>query len=58
MCFLGNVEAELKNCPLINIICAYANSDQSYVIAFVMPNPKQLLALAKQRQVQGAWEEI
>lgn len=33
-------------------------SDQSYVISFVVPNQKQLMALAQQRQVRGSWEEI
>uniref|UniRef100_A0A672FEK0 long-chain-fatty-acid--CoA ligase n=1 Tax=Salarias fasciatus TaxID=181472 RepID=A0A672FEK0_SALFA len=55
---LGKVEAVLKNCPLIDNICAYANSDQSYVIGFVVPNHKQLTALAEQMQVRGSWEEI
>eukprot|EP00064_Thunnus_orientalis_P005790 superscaffoldBa00000583_g5804 len=55
---LGKVEAVLKNCPLIDNICAYANSDQSYVISFVVPNHKQLMALAEQREVRGTWEEI
>uniref|UniRef100_A0A4W6E6P4 long-chain-fatty-acid--CoA ligase n=1 Tax=Lates calcarifer TaxID=8187 RepID=A0A4W6E6P4_LATCA len=55
---LGKVEAVLKNCPLIDNICAYANSDQSYVISFVVPNHKQLMALAEQMQVRGTWEEI
>ncbi|XP_074545148.1 long-chain-fatty-acid--CoA ligase 3b [Halichoeres trimaculatus] len=55
---LGKVEAVLKNCPLIDNICAYANSDQSYVISFVVPNHKQLMVLAEQLQVKGTWEEI
>ncbi|KAM9349239.1 long-chain-fatty-acid--CoA ligase 3b [Symphorus nematophorus] len=55
---LGKVEAVLKNCSLIDNICAYANSDQSYVISFVVPNHKQLMALAEQMQVRGTWEEI
>lgn len=55
---LGKVEAVLKNCPLIDNICAYANSDQSYVISFVVPNQKQLMALAEQTQVKGTWEEL
>ena len=33
-------------------------SDQSYVISFVVPNHKQLMALAEQMQVRGTWEEI
>ncbi|XP_062843409.1 long-chain-fatty-acid--CoA ligase 3b [Trichomycterus rosablanca] len=55
---LGKVEAVLKNCPFIDNICAYANSDETYVISFVVPNQKQLLALAEQKQVRGPWEEI
>ncbi|XP_030629001.1 long-chain-fatty-acid--CoA ligase 3b [Chanos chanos] len=55
---LGKVEAALKNCPLIDNICAYANSDQSYVIGFVVPNQKQLMSLAEQCGVRGSWEEI
>uniref|UniRef100_A0A8C8JD92 long-chain-fatty-acid--CoA ligase n=1 Tax=Oncorhynchus tshawytscha TaxID=74940 RepID=A0A8C8JD92_ONCTS len=55
---LGKVEAMLKNCPFVDNICAYANSDQSYVIGFVVPNQKQLMALAEQRGLRGSWEEI
>ncbi|KAJ8280358.1 hypothetical protein GJAV_G00053590 [Gymnothorax javanicus] len=55
---LGKVEAALKNCPLVDNICAYANSDQSYVIGFVVPNQKQLLELAEQKKIRGSWEEI
>ncbi|KAK1168454.1 long-chain-fatty-acid--CoA ligase 3b [Acipenser oxyrinchus oxyrinchus] len=55
---LGKVEAVLKNCSLIDNICAYANSDQSYVIGFIVPNQKQLLALAELKKIRGTWEEI
>uniref|UniRef100_A0A8C6LKJ0 long-chain-fatty-acid--CoA ligase n=1 Tax=Nothobranchius furzeri TaxID=105023 RepID=A0A8C6LKJ0_NOTFU len=55
---LGKVEAVLKNCSLVDNICAYANSDQSYVISFVVPNHKQLMALAEKMQIKGSWEEI
>ncbi|KAI1893199.1 hypothetical protein AGOR_G00121240 [Albula goreensis] len=55
---LGKVEAVLKNCPLIDNICAYANSDQSYVIGFVVPNQRQLLALAEQKRIRGSWEQL
>lgn len=33
-------------------------SDQSYVISFVVPNHKQLMAMAEQKQVKGTFEEI
>lgn len=55
---LGKVEAILKNCPFIDNICAYANSDESYVIGFVVPNQKKLLALAEQHAIRGSWEEL
>uniref|UniRef100_A0A671M8D8 long-chain-fatty-acid--CoA ligase n=1 Tax=Sinocyclocheilus anshuiensis TaxID=1608454 RepID=A0A671M8D8_9TELE len=55
---LGKVEAVLKNCPLVDNICAYANSDESYVIGFVVPNQKQLRALAERKRVSGLWEEL
>ncbi|XP_051966236.1 fatty acid CoA ligase Acsl3-like [Xyrauchen texanus] len=55
---LGKVEAFLKNCPLIDNICAYANSDESFVIGFVVPNQKQLQALAERMCVRGSWEEL
>ncbi|XP_039975370.1 long-chain-fatty-acid--CoA ligase 4 [Xiphias gladius] len=55
---LGKVESALKNCSLVDNICAYANSDQNYVISFVVPNQKKLTELAKQRGIVGTWEEI
>uniref|UniRef100_A0A671M607 long-chain-fatty-acid--CoA ligase n=1 Tax=Sinocyclocheilus anshuiensis TaxID=1608454 RepID=A0A671M607_9TELE len=55
---LGKVEAVLKNCPLIDNICAYANSDESYVIGFVVPNQKQLTTLAEQKGIRGSLEEL
>lgn len=38
--------------------CFFVFSDQSYVISFVVPNHKQLMALAEQTQIKGTWEEI
>lgn len=55
---LGKVEALLKNCPLIDNICAYASSEETYVIGFVVPNQKQLQALAQEHGVRGSWEEL
>ncbi|XP_008276356.1 long-chain-fatty-acid--CoA ligase 4 [Stegastes partitus] len=55
---LGKVESALKSCTLIDNICAYANSDQNYVISFVVPNQKKLMELAKQRSIVGTFEEI
>ncbi|CAG06396.1 unnamed protein product, partial [Tetraodon nigroviridis] len=55
---LGKVEAVLKSCPLVDNICAYANSDESYVIGFVVPNQKRFLALAEEYGVRGSQEEL
>ncbi|XP_073216045.1 fatty acid CoA ligase Acsl3 isoform X4 [Lepidochelys kempii] len=55
---LGKVEAALKNLPLVDNICAYASSFQSYVIAFVVPNQKELTELARKKGFKGTWEEI
>ncbi|TNN38107.1 Long-chain-fatty-acid--CoA ligase 4 [Liparis tanakae] len=55
---LGKVECALKNCSIIDNICAYANSDQNYVISFVVPNQKRMTDLAKRRGILGEWEEI
>ncbi|NXS11592.1 ACSL4 ligase, partial [Neodrepanis coruscans] len=55
---LGKVEAALKNCSLIDNICAYAKSDQSYVISFVVPNQKKLTELAEQKGISGSWVDI
>uniref|UniRef100_A0A8C5CNU0 long-chain-fatty-acid--CoA ligase n=2 Tax=Gadus morhua TaxID=8049 RepID=A0A8C5CNU0_GADMO len=55
---LGKVEAVLKNCPLVDNICVYGNSEESYVIGFMVPNQKQLLELASKRGVRGSWEEL
>lgn len=33
-------------------------SDQNYVISFVVPNQKQLTALAHQKGIEGTWEQI
>uniref|UniRef100_A0A8C5PIC2 long-chain-fatty-acid--CoA ligase n=1 Tax=Leptobrachium leishanense TaxID=445787 RepID=A0A8C5PIC2_9ANUR len=55
---LGKVEAALKNLSLVDNICAYANSDQSYVIGFVVPNQKELLSIAQKKGIQGSFESL
>uniref|UniRef100_A0A8C6U7M8 long-chain-fatty-acid--CoA ligase n=1 Tax=Neogobius melanostomus TaxID=47308 RepID=A0A8C6U7M8_9GOBI len=55
---LGKVEAMLKNCSLVDNICAYANSDETYVIGFVVPNQKHFLALAEEYGVRGSLIEL
>ncbi|MEE6513006.1 hypothetical protein FKM82_020429 [Ascaphus truei] len=55
---LGKVESALKNLALVDNICAYANSDQSYVIGFVVANQKELVQLAEKKGVKGSWESL
>nr|XP_032836426.1 long-chain-fatty-acid--CoA ligase 4-like isoform X2 [Petromyzon marinus] len=55
---LGKVESALKSCALIDNICAYATSSQSYVISFVVPNKERLTSLAKQRGIVGTFEDL
>lgn len=55
---LGKVEAALKNIPLVDNICVYASSFQSYVIGFIVPNQKELSELARKNGFKGTWEEI
>ncbi|XP_023228160.1 long-chain-fatty-acid--CoA ligase 3-like [Centruroides sculpturatus] len=45
---LGKVETELKTCPLVDNICVYGNSFQTYLVALVVPNKRQLRTLAKE----------
>lgn len=36
----------------------FCGSDQSYVISFVVPNQKKLMALAEQKGISGTWADI
>ncbi|XP_062832644.1 fatty acid CoA ligase Acsl3 [Anolis carolinensis] len=55
---LGKVEAALKNLPLVENICVYASSFQSYVIGFIVPNHKELKELARKKGFKGSIEEL
>uniref|UniRef100_A0AAY4EFG1 long-chain-fatty-acid--CoA ligase n=1 Tax=Denticeps clupeoides TaxID=299321 RepID=A0AAY4EFG1_9TELE len=55
---LGKVEAILKNCPLIDNIFTICCFGESYIIAFVVPNQKHLMSLAKECGVCGSWEQL
>ncbi|KAK3596715.1 hypothetical protein CHS0354_025013 [Potamilus streckersoni] len=44
---LSRVETALKMSPLVEQICLHANSNQSFSIAIIVPNQKNLLAIAK-----------
>lgn len=43
---LGKVESELKTCSIIENICVYGDSHKQFVVALVVPNPKELEDLA------------
>lgn len=49
---------------LLFVFCFFLNvfillcSDQSYVISFVVPNHKLLMAVAERLKVRGSWEEL
>jgi long-chain acyl-CoA synthetase len=44
---LGHVETALLQCPLVDNICVYAPPTAEFLIALVVPNPRQLEALAE-----------
>ncbi|CAN7983478.1 unnamed protein product [Ixodes hexagonus] len=46
---LGKIETELKTCGLVDNICVHGNSYQTYLIALVAPNVKQLTNMALQK---------
>jgi long-chain acyl-CoA synthetase len=44
---LGKVETEMKSCPMVDNLCIYGDSFQTYIVALVVPNPKALKTMAK-----------
>lgn len=53
-----NVEPFLNYFFFFFYLIVWPCSDQNYVISFVVPNQKKLTELAKQRGIEGTWEEI
>ncbi|VDM44287.1 unnamed protein product, partial [Toxocara canis] len=43
---LAKIETALLNCPLVDNICVYGNSFQTYMVALVVPNRKHLMRIA------------
>jgi len=43
---LGKVETSLKLCPLVDNLCLYADSSKMFTVCLVVPNRKNLEALA------------
>jgi len=52
---LAKVETALKLCPLIDNLCLYADSSKVFTVALVVPNRKNVEALA---QVIGIADEV
>jgi len=48
---LGKIETALVTHPLVDNICAYGNSHFNYVVALVVPNEKQLKAIANENGI-------
>lgn len=44
---LAKVETMLKMCSLVDNLCLYADSSKMYTVCLVVPNQKNILALAK-----------
>lgn len=42
---LSKVESNLLTCPLIDNVWVYGNSHEEYVVAFIVPNRKNIEAL-------------
>ena len=56
---LNKVESVLKTCPLIDNICVFANSLQSFTVALVSPNEEQLKLVAKKENIlDDNWKEL
>lgn len=51
---LYKVQIFMFVCFLISLL----HSDETYVIGFVVPNQKHLLALADEYCIHGSWEEL
>ncbi|KAL3125352.1 hypothetical protein niasHT_000942 [Heterodera trifolii] len=56
---LGRVETALLTNPNVDNICVYGNPQKDYLIALVVPNRKNLQALAEKNAVnESSWEAI
>uniref|UniRef100_T1IN94 long-chain-fatty-acid--CoA ligase n=1 Tax=Strigamia maritima TaxID=126957 RepID=T1IN94_STRMM len=50
---LGKVESELKTVSVVENVCVYADSSQSYTVALITPNLKALAQLGVKLGIQG-----
>jgi len=51
---LAKVETALKLCPLVDNVCVYADSSKMNTVCLVVPNQKQVEALARRLGVEHA----
>ncbi|KAG5878700.1 hypothetical protein JTB14_036607 [Gonioctena quinquepunctata] len=50
---LGKVESQLVTCPVVENICALADSTKNNIVAIIVPHEDNVQALAKQIGVEG-----
>jgi long-chain acyl-CoA synthetase len=56
---LSKVETSLKLCPIVDNVCLYAESTKNYTVALVVPNRKNVEALAKQLGITNMdWQHL
>jgi len=55
---LAKVEVALKVCPVIENICVYAKSTETFTLAFIVPAEKRILAIAKNLNVNSTDMEV
>jgi len=56
---LAKVETSLKLCPIIDNLCLYADSSKMFTVALVVPNRKNLEAMAQRIGVVSVqWPEL
>ena len=57
---LGKVETSLKLCPLIDNLCLYADSSKMFTVCLVVPNCKNIEALAQRINISDDihWPEL
>jgi len=48
---LAKVELAISTCPVVETVCVYAESTESYVICFISPKQKQLMQIAEKLNI-------
>uniref|UniRef100_A0AC35U1F4 AMP-binding domain-containing protein n=1 Tax=Rhabditophanes sp. KR3021 TaxID=114890 RepID=A0AC35U1F4_9BILA len=56
---LGRVETTLLSNPKVDNICVYGNSQSDYLVALVVPNEKNVTALAEEKNIETkCWKDL